>query len=368
MTDDREKDPSLFGEYKKIGRSVFDELKSSGIRQDVQTDLRYLYEFYVDEEQRARLAKMGRFRRWLWQIGWLVQSLVSRLSPTRRVLVVVGIVLFLAERSNQGDQSSWQGPLALALLLLVLMMELRDKLLARDELEIGRAIQLSLLPQGPPQLNGWDIWFYSRPANDVGGDLVDAIELRPDEIAVVLADVAGKGLGAALLMSKLQATIRALATPGLPLSELGAQVNRILCRDGVEGRFATLVHLQLRAEDSRVQLLNAGHLPPVIVRRDGIDKLEPVALPIGVKPDEQFERQQVELAAGDVLVAYSDGVTEATDEAGAFLGEEAVWDFLRQHGQSSARTLGEGLIELVRTHSSGQRLADDLSAVVVRRV
>src|SRR5512138_3275825 len=94
----------------------------------------------------------------------------------------------------------------------VLMLELKDKLLARSELEAGRTVQLALMPDRPPVVPGWDIWLYSRSANDVGGDLVDYLQIDPQRLGVMLGDVAGKGLPAALLMAKLQATLRALVS------------------------------------------------------------------------------------------------------------------------------------------------------------
>src|SRR2546425_3758516 len=110
------------------------------------------------------------------------------------------------------------------------MLELKDKLLARDEIEIARQVQLALLPSRHPQPDGWSLWSFMRPANDVGADLVDYIELPEGRLGVVLGDVAGEGLGAALLTAKLQATLRALVPPCPALSGLGPQMNDILHR------------------------------------------------------------------------------------------------------------------------------------------
>ena len=124
-------------------------------------------------------------------------------------------------------------------------------------------MQLALLPTERPAVPGWDVWLYTRPANDVGGDPVDHLPLEDGRHAVVLGDVAGKALPAALLSVKLQATIRALAPHFTNLGDFGAELNRILHRDGSPARFASLVYARLPADTGLVTLLNAGHMPPL---------------------------------------------------------------------------------------------------------
>jgi sigma-B regulation protein RsbU (phosphoserine phosphatase) len=311
---------------------------------------------------------MGRFRRWLWQAGWLLRSLLERLSPTRRALLVVALALVFLGQPEAAGAGSWELPAALFLLLVVLMLELKDKLLARDELELGRSIQLSLLPDHDPQLAGWEIWLYSRPANDVGGDLVDYLELDSDRLAVFLGDVAGKGLGAALLMAKLQATLRALVAPALEPPDVVSQLNRIFCRDAVEGRFATLVHLELTAMSGRVRFVNAGHLPPLWSRPQGVEQSEPMSLPVGIEASEHYVEQTITLEAGDLLVVFSDGATEATNEKGEFYGDARLCALVEAAHGRGARVLGEEILRSVRDFQGESRPADDLSLVVLRRL
>ncbi|MFQ5626458.1 MAG: SpoIIE family protein phosphatase, partial [Methyloligellaceae bacterium] len=140
----------------------------------------------------------------------------------------------------------------------------QDKLLARDEIEVARQVQLARFPQEQPRLPGWAVWSYTRPANDVGGDLVDYIELDSGRLGVALGDVAGKGLGAALLTAKLQATLRALVPECRTLDELGGRLNTILHRDGLDNRYATLFYLELAHEGGHVRFLNAGHNPAIV--------------------------------------------------------------------------------------------------------
>src|SRR5436309_7523262 len=254
----------------KLRDLLFKDLRPSELPANFRQDLRQLYRFYLDEERRAQLAAMGRIRRAFKIVGWTLKSLLTKLSPGRRLALFASLVmLFLGSASVPigdvtltSDLRFW----AYFIVFLVLMLELKDKLLARDEIEIARQVQLALLPARHPQPDGWSLWSFMRPANDVGADLVDYIELPGERLGVVLGDVAGKGLGAALLTAKLQATLRALV-PGRPsLSDPGAEMNDILHRDGIDNRFVTLFYLEVRAGSGRLRYLNAGHNPPFVLR------------------------------------------------------------------------------------------------------
>ena len=251
----------------KLRDLLFKDLRPSELPANFRQDLKQLYRFYLDEERRAQLAAMGRVRRAFKIVGWTLKSLLTKLSPGRRLALFASLVMLFLGRARLplGDVTLtanlrvW----AYVIVLLVLMLELKDKLLARDEIEIARQVQLALLPSRHPQPDGWSLWSFMRPANDVGADLVDYIELPEGRLGVVLGDVAGKGLGAALLTAKLQATLRALV-PGCPsLSELGGQMNEVVHKDGIDNRFVTLFYLELRAGSGRLRYLNAGHNPPL---------------------------------------------------------------------------------------------------------
>jgi sigma-B regulation protein RsbU (phosphoserine phosphatase) len=354
-----------------FGISVWKELEHGEIRRTLSRDLRELYDFYLDEERRRQLVGMKRFKRWVRVAWWILVSVVHKLPRARRFLLVAALVCSLL-----GDFKVSQGtvsvsfnfyPLAVLGLLTVLMLELKDKLLARDELEVGRAVQLSLMPDGAPEIPGWEAWLHTHPANDVGGDLVDCVQVADSRWGLVLGDVSGKGLGAALLMAKLQATIRALAWGSDSLAELGGKVNHILHRDGLSGRFATLLYLEVSPSTGRVRVLNAGHMPPIVLGADGVRSLPPVARPLGAFADAAYTEQALDLAPGELLVAYSDGLTDARNEAGEFFGEEGLQALLpRLRGLSSSEA-GELIRDAAARFVGDARPADDLSLVTLRR-
>ena len=184
----KEKDQSLH-------RIVMDDLRHIELRRDYLQELKDLYFFYVDDERRAELDSMGRIWRAFVLIGWILKSLFLKLSRARRVLLLVAMIfavlgwtkISIGAFAPPGIELRLWG---FVLLLIVLMLELRDKLLARDEIAVARQVQLALLPDHHPDVPGWIVWSHSRPANDVGGDLVDYIELDGFRHAVLLGDVA----------------------------------------------------------------------------------------------------------------------------------------------------------------------------------
>lgn len=355
----------------RLARVVLEDLRRGDLRSALRRDLRALYAFYLDEESRKRLAGMGRVKRWFLLVLWLAKSLFLNLPPLRRVLLVLSFLCFffssVSFQLGTVDLDVNLIGLAFFLVLVVLMLELKDKLLARDELETGRTVQRSLFPESDPEIAGWDVRLYTRSANEVGGDLVDYLWVDPSRLGVALGDVSGKGLGAALLMAKLQATLRALATDSPSLPDLAARMNAIFCRDQVPGRYATLVYLELEPGSGRVRLLNAGHLPPVVLARDGHREMEPVARPIGLLPDSTFREQTLSLEPGDGLVVYSDGVTEARNAEGAFYGEARLLHLLRELRGRPVADAVRTLVRDVETFVGEEPQSDDLSLVWIKR-
>ena len=235
-----------------LRRTIVNDFTEGNIIESLRRDFKELYGFYIDAETQEKLRSETRFRRFIHASWYLLKSLMLKLTSARRFLLLISIaILVFGDTSFSEDNfhiSFNNNILSYFLLLLVLMLELKDKLLAHDELRIGRMVQKALLPEENPTLAGWSIWLFTRPANDVGGDLVDYINLDENRLGLALGDVAGKGLGAALLMSKLQSTLRAIAPDYKSLSELGERTNLIFCRDSLPNKFATLVYIGTHTE------------------------------------------------------------------------------------------------------------------------
>jgi hypothetical protein len=354
-----------------LGQIVIDDLRKTRLDRSWLRELRELYRFYVDDETRRELAGMGRLRRAFWLLGWLLKSLLLKLSPGRRLMLLIALLLAAlgpTEIRLIGPVATDLRPWGFVLLLIILMLELKDKLLARSEIEVARQVQLALLPQEQPKLAGWSVWTYTRPANDVGGDLVDYVDFGTGRVGLALADVAGKGLGAALLTAKLQATLRALVPECESLDELGNRLNTILCRDGLDNRYATLFYFELEESDGRVRYLNAGHNPACVIGPDRSELLRPTSRPLGMMESTSYGEGRIELRPGESLLVYSDGLTEAANAAEEEFGAARLQSLLPGLRHLPPDRAGARVLEEVDRFVGEQRMGDDLSLVIVRRL
>ena len=354
-----------------LRRTIVNDFRKGDIFESLRRDFKELYSFYIDSETQERLKREGRAKRFIHSSWYLLKSLILKLNPARRFLLLVSIAFFLfgdaSFTENNFHVSFHNNIFSYLLLLLVLMLELKDKLLAHDELQIGRTVQKALLPEENPALSGWSIWLFTRPANDVGGDLVDYINLDDSRLGLALGDVAGKGLGAALLMSKLQLTLRAIAPDYKSLSELGEKLNMIFCRDSLPNKFSTLVYIELTQNSGKIRLLNAGHLPPLVLRGGTVTELSRGAPALGLLKTSKFEEQAVEINPGDLLVAYSDGVTEARNVRDEFFGDQRLRSILGRSVGISPDRVGEKILEEVDRFVDEAPRSDDLSLVIIKR-
>jgi sigma-B regulation protein RsbU (phosphoserine phosphatase) len=258
------------------------------------------------------------------------------------------------------------GDFAGIILIFILMLELKDKLLARNELAEGRAIQTRLLPDPSPKIPGWDAWLYSQPANDVGGDLIDCIRFNDNHHVLVLGDVSGKGLPAALLMVKLQATIRALGTETIHLADLGSQINRIFHRDGITHSFATLVVLDIHGDSGKIQLLNAGHTPPILIRGGQPHTTAKGNPALGLMSNTGYDVVEASLQKGDALMVYSDGINESRNEQGECFGNERLLNLIAGLPNILTADMGARILAAVRSFSGEARPDDDQTLLILK--
>ncbi len=233
------------------------------------------------------------------------------------------------------------------------------------ELEEALRIQRKLLPASLPQIDGCEISTSWQPASGVGGDCFDVIGFGRSRLALSIADVVGKGIPAALLMSNLQAAVRAFATEAAQPAELCQQVNRILCGNIAEGRFISFFYCTFDNDVGALTFSNAGHYPPILIRADGsVERLVPGGPVMGVFPDASYEQGRVAIGAGDRLVLFTDGITEARDTADAEFGEERLLALAVENRGCSAPALQARLAEAVAAFTGGS-FQDDATLIVL---
>ena len=354
-----------------LGKTILNDFRRTDIQSSLQRDFSELKEFMLTEERQLRLKNMKQVKRWLFMAWWFLEGLFLKLTPARRILLLAAVFFLASNLTIESDRSGahFEGfhVLGALILLFVLMLELKDKLLAHEELEAGHAVQNALMPERSPQVSGWSLWLYTRSANEVGGDLVDFIQMSADRVGITLGDVAGKGLRAALLTAKLQSTIRALAPDIYPLADLASKLNFIFCRDSLPNLFASVVYAELKPDSGSVRMVNSGHLPPLLLRGSVIEKTAKGGIALGLSPQATFVEQQLELGVGDILLIYSDGLTEARNLEGTFFGEQRVLDLLPQLNAYNAQQIGDRLLAEVDRFIGEARAWDDISIAILKR-
>ncbi len=235
------------------------------------------------------------------------------------------------------------------------------------ELEIAQEVQRGLLPQQPPALRTLSCAGACRQARAVGGDYYDFLDLGDGQLGLVLADISGKGISAALLMANLQAYMRSrfsLARGDLP--ELLRSLNAYLFESSPSSRYATLFFGRYDDNSGRLVYANCGHNPPLVVRCDGTTAwLQPTAPVVGLFDEWSCTIAELEIRKGDTLVLYTDGVTDAMDDDGNFFGEERLVELVKRNTRASAGALLETLIDEV-TRFSGKVQEDDLTLVIAQ--
>ena len=364
MSEDKKQFKQTYENASKFTRSVFDNISGSELPTELRRDLTESYQFYLDDADRTRLNEMSKGKRTVFAAWYLCRNLFHKLTPVRRIIVLIGTVVAFGGMPNETDEVLF----GFLLVFFVLGLELKDKLTAHSELESGRSVQLAIMPDATPTLPGWQIWLHSTPANEVGGDLIDHMSVAEDSIALTLGDIAGKGLPAALMAVKIQATLRAIAPDYLDLAERTERLNSILLRDGLRSRFASLIHLKLNANSSDVTVVNAGHHPPIHIHENGFRELKKGGPAIGLTQSAQYPQEQLQMEEGDLLVLYSDGITEARNDVGLFYSEDRLRDLVKYTHGMDAVSLGLRIVQSVEHFVHRARQSDDLSLIVLRRV
>lgn len=354
-------------EVKSTFHTIRNDIRTSHFGTSFRRETKEIVEFYLTKEQRSQLDHMDAMRRMLHVMGWVLKAMFLKLAPFRRLLFVVGIMmLFHVTISTKNVDFDGNGFMGGVLLVVLILLELKDKLLAHDELQEGRHIQELLMPERKQSFEGWSIFLYTRSANEVCGDLVDFLALEKPKAAVAIADVAGKGLHAALLTAKLQATMRALAFDEPSIVSLVGKINSIFHRDSPSRLFASLIYAVISENDGALTYVNAGHLPPFLLHDGTVTEMAKGGIAVGLTHSVEYEERSLQLAEGDLFVMYSDGVTEAKNDAGDFFGKERLTALLKQ-ASGSPEQIGLGIVAGVDRFMGQTPPSDDLSLIILRR-
>lgn len=234
-----------------------------------------------------------------------------------------------------------------------------------QDLELASRIQRELLPKPDVRFVGWDIAYHYQPAGTVSGDYCDLIPGSSDQGYFLIGDVAGKGVAAAMLMSHLSALLRTLITIGLPLGQLMERANRVFCESTLPTHYATLV-CGRASSSGEIEICNAGHPPPLLIRRGGIERVDSTGLPIGMFCSECFSSRIVRMAPGETLLLYTDGLVEAENSSGAEYGIERL-STLAASMNGQPKAIVDACVRDLAAFRGARGFADDLTVLAVTR-
>ena len=340
----------------RISRSVLDEVVHNGksvLTSDAQADPRFMGGTVVLQGVRSVLAvPLG--------VGENVFGIIYADSP-------------IAEGRFTEDHLKVLTTLASVAAIRVENARLTEEQLERErlerELQVASEIQQRFQPTSAPQLDGYELQGISFPCYEIGGDYYDFIRRANGNLIVALGDVSGKGTAAALLMSSLHAAVHAQFDIHDSLTDTISAVNRYLVESIPANRFVTLFYAELNPKTGVLRFLNAGHNPPLVVRASGtMEQLAAGGLPLGIMSEADFREGRTALNPGDVLVIYSDGVSEAVSPTGEEFGPTRLYEVVSRNLDASAAGIRDRIESALTKFSQGTPAGDDITMVIVKRL
>jgi sigma-B regulation protein RsbU (phosphoserine phosphatase) len=340
-------------------------------------DTRDAYRFFARNVDYAALEGLPWYRRAAAHVRLFFVAFTMKLSPARRTVYAIALLsaaIGLLKPFNFGDVTDGAGWLflAFALVNLLVLLEVADRLSLKNDLEVAREIQNAMLPSGLYTAPGVEIVGVTRPANTVGGDFYDILPLADGRLVVALGDVSGKGSPAALLMALLIAMLRTLVQSiedeGLEPAELVSRLNVQVTRHAPGNRFITLFCGVFNPMSGELQYVNAGHTPPLIVDAGGhLQRLTEGGIALGMFALSQYKTGRVLLQPDELIAVYSDGITEAESPLGRPFDERGLEAALTGLRPSDLPELAHRIVAAVEAHTGDVRLADDLTILLLRR-
>jgi sigma-B regulation protein RsbU (phosphoserine phosphatase) len=250
-----------------------------------------------------------------------------------------------------------------------LLEEEKALLAVREEIRMASEIQKKLLPNELPKLDGFDISAINIPAKEVGGDYFDFINIAPGKYSFCLGDITGKGLPAAMLMSNLQATFRGQIRTQNSLKDCIEVSNSLLFHSTEADKFATFFAAVIDLNNEELTYCNAGHDNPILIRENGsIERLEVGGLLLGFLDLNKYEEQKINLNKGELLIIFSDGVTEAMDENENEFGEENLIKIVMENINESSDLIIQNLVKELKSHAGKQIQSDDITLIIMKKI
>jgi phosphoserine phosphatase RsbU/P len=376
----QEQPQNLRGKTKSFWLRVTDGLELNQLWQQFRTDARSSYRLYSKGIEVSTPDKTSTRKHWWGVAKQFFWAILLKLSPARRVLLLIALILIVF--NPEFDWTSNGGTHIIGfdfrlmgglLMLLLLVLEVSERVVMKRDLEIARDIQRWLLPLNPPPVPGLDIAFATRPANTVAGDYYDAFartisENGEQSYLFVIADVAGKSIPAALLMATFQASLKTLSSTSMPLGQLVDRLNRSMCANSQGGlRFTTAFFAEFDPISRGFTYINAGHNAPIVRRASGaIERLESGGLPLGIQNDAAYQTGAITLQTKDWLVIFTDGVIEAVNERDEEFGEQRLIEIFSESPETAPSRMLSRVMVAIDLYVGNAPQHDDITCMLVK--
>ena len=368
------------------------DLTAEDLQRLFTRDARDAYKFFTRGRDADAMQRLPWHRRAIAEARILFLAFSMKLSPARRVVFGASLLFALIGLFNlfRGvglievlrlpiigrfgfpgplfQQGTWSLFFAFALMNLLVLLEVADRLSLKNDLEIARDIQQAMLPSGVYTAPGVETVGMSRPANTVGGDFYDILPLDDGRLVITLGDVAGKGSPAALLMALLLAMLRTLVDEKLEPADLITRLNVQVCRHAPGTRFITLFYAVFDPRNGSLTYVSAGHMPPLLLRGDGTcERLSDGGISLGMFEHSTYTTGHVVIQPDDLFAVYSDGITEAESQQGVPFDEIGLETALKASHHDSLSDVGAAVVRAVERHTDAHKFADDLTILLLRR-
>jgi phosphoserine phosphatase RsbU/P len=368
------------------------DLKAEDLQRLFTRDTREAYRFFTRHLDPETLKPLPRHKRALAYLHAVFLAFTMKLSPARRVVYGAALLMALIGLINlfRGigmvqvvdfpilggigvpgptfTRGTWSLLFAFALMNLLVLLEVADRLSLKNDLEIAREIQQAMLPSGRHSAPGYETVGFSRPANTVGGDFYDILPLDDGRVVIAVGDVAGKGSPAALLMALLLAMMRTLVDEKLEAAELVTRLNVQVSRHAPGSRFITLLYAVYEPVSGVLTYVNAGHTQPLVLRNSGtFERLTEGGIALGLFDHSTYRTGHIAIQPDELVAIYSDGITEAENPSGQPFDEAGLENALKTNRDLDIAAAGTAVVRAVETYTADTRLADDLTILLLRR-
>ncbi len=364
------REPRFFKRVENFMERVTEGMEIDQLWAQLRQDAKSGFQLYTREID-FKPASQRSPRDWFQVVRSFFWAVVMKLSPSKRVVLIIALILLLLPWSSVNG-GAWFHIYGGLIMFGLLVLEVADRVTMKRDLQIAREIQSWLVPSQPPQIPGLASAFFTKPANTVAGDYYDVFYRDvPDvrnNVLIAVADVAGKSVPAALLMATFQASLKTLSATHSSVVGLTSGMNRYACKHSMAGaRFTTAFLAEFDPDSRHLIYVNAGHNAPMLRRASGaIERLDVGGVPLGILSDCAYESAEMDLSPGDTLLIFTDGVVEAENDRSEEYGEERLIRVFNANAGLSADEVLQAIMRDVLAFTGTAPQHDDITCLIAK--